>query len=601
LRQFIFILLFAALAATLIIGSARTHMKALPDDADVVTLTNFNFIHETGYVSSIELPASLMVPGGSQFVLEKELVPGQYRSIMIKTMFTGLKLYADGELIFEGGQAGSYPAWLIDPPTMIRIQTIPPAASLLRFEYTAPLQRSVVSIPVVMAGDEAALMLDVLFNSGILLLISLFLIFMGVVVPVIAGIFLGSKNEKATFIWLGLGALAFGLWGLGECDASRLIFPYPVLLYVLAYGGLFVAVIPLLNFGLIVIKPRHPWIMKTAVILLYIMVLLAFSLQIAGMVALSMSLYLFQILAPVGVAAFTITILWEYFRYKNKAAGSFALPGVILLLTSMLEVLNYNLHLTDMISIFSLSGIMVFMLMLAIIGVRYIRETVQANAEKKSLEDQVRYTNRQIAIQREQYTGITESMEQARKARHDMRHQLSVIQGFNELGDQENLRKYLEELISHIPMAFEKSYCENMAVNSVVAHYAKIAESESIDTDIKITIPEKTGEVPAMDLCVILGNLLENAIDACRHMKEGDKYIRIRTMLDEDTLSIVVTNSYDGVWKEKGGVYFSRKETKFRREGIGLASVKTVCEKHRGLVRIEAGKDFWKSSALIHM
>ena len=601
MKHFIFIVVFCALTATLVISGAKTHFHVLPEDAGIVTLANFKFVHDGGEVSQLDLPASLTVPPGSYFTLEKEIPPGKYNSVMIKTVFTGLRLFADDELIYECGQEGSFPSWIIDPPKMLRIQPIPQTASKLRFEYTAPMQRSEVTLPVVLAGDEATLMTNLLFENGILLTISFFLIFLGLAVPIIAGIFLRKQDQKAIFIWLGLASLALGCWGLGESTASQLFIPYPVFLYLMAYGGLFVAVIPILNFGLVVIKPHRPWLMYTAIALLSVMVILAFSLQVAGIVALSRSVFVFQIIAPFGVLAFTFTILWEYFRYKNKIAKSFAISGVFLLFAVMIELLNYIYRFIDVLSLFALSGIIIFLLMLAAVGVRYIRETVEAKAETKRLEDQVRFTNRQIAVQQEQYAGITDSMEQARKARHDLRHQLSVIQGFNELGDHENIRKYLEELISSIPMAYEKKYCENMAVNAVVAHYMAMAVSEGIEADIQISIPEATGDVPAMDLCIIIGNFLENALDACRRMKKGDRYIRIRSMIDEDTLSIVVTNSYDGVRKEKGGVYISRKEDKYSREGIGLASVKTVCEKHRGLVRIEAGKDFWKSSALIHM
>jgi signal transduction histidine kinase len=564
-------------------------------------IKDFDFVHENGARSEINLPAQLGVPGGSLFILERNFTPGKYKSVMIRTMYTSLKLYANDELIYEGGQSGSYPAWLIDPPTLLKIQPIPETTSVLRFEYVAPTQRNSTLLPVVWAGDEAALMESVLAENRILQFISIFLIFMGIAIPIFAGIFLKTPNEKAIIVWLSLSALALGLWGFGESDASQLFFPFPVLLNIMANMGLFIAVVPLLNFGLVVLRPRHPGLMKTAIASLYVTAIVAFSLQITGIAALSLSLYVFQVLAPLGVAAFTFTIFWEYFRYVNKTAKNFILPGVIIFLSVLLEVLNSVFRLIDIQGFFVLSGFIAFFFILIAIGLQYIRDTVQINTEKKRLEDQVRFTNRQIAIQREQYAGITESMEQAKKARHDLRHQLSVIHGFNELGEQENLREYLEELISNIPVAYEKTFCENMAVNSIVAHYGTIAESEGIDVDVKINIPEKSGEVPAMDLCVILGNFLENAIDACRRMKESKKYIRIWTKNDEDTLSIVVENSYDGIFREKGDVYLSRKDYTFKREGVGIDSVKTVCERHRGLVRIDTSNDVWKSSALVHI
>ena len=602
MRQFIFALIFCALAATLIIGSLRDQNDSLPDGASLAPLSNFVYTTESGESYTTTLPLMLSdIPANTSFTLETVVAPGKYNSILIKTVFMHLRLFADDELIYESGQPGSYPAWMLDPPTLVKILNIPDTASTLRFEYVSPSQRNTVSLPVIMAGDEADLMLNLIKSNSPLLLISIFLLSMGIVLSAAAAIFLRRQNGKEIFVWLGLSALAFGLWGIGECDATQIFVPLPILLYFFAYTGMFAAVMPMLKFGLLVLKPRYSWPMKSVIYALYGMTVIAFSLQITGVMALSKTVSVFQILAPIGVATFTITILIEHFRYKNEAAKNFTAPGIVLLVAALLEVSNYAFRFVDILSLFSLAGTMVFILMLGIIGLWYIRETVQAAADKKRLEDQVRFTNRQIAIQREQYVGIAESVENAKKARHDLRHQLYAIRGFNEAGETERLGDYLEELISNIPMAYEKSICENFAVNAVAAHYIAVAESENIDVDAIIKVPDDTGEVPALDLCVILGNFLENAIDACRRMEEGDKFIRVWTRIDGDTLSFVVVNSYDGLWTERKGIYLSRKENRYSRDGIGISSVKAVCEKHRGLLLIEPGEDTWKASALIHM
>jgi hypothetical protein len=86
-------------------------------------------------------------------------------------------------------------------------------------------------------------------------------------------------------------------------------------------------------------------------------------------------------------------------------------------------------------------------------------------------------------------------------------------------------------------------------------------------------------------------------------MEHGGKYIRARSRIDGDTLSIVVTNSFDGSWCEENSVYVSSKkgEGAADREGVGLSSVSAVCAKYRGLVQFEITGDTWKSSALVHL
>ena len=96
---------------------------------------------------------------------------------------------------------------------------------------------------------------------------------------------------------------------------------------------------------------------------------------------------------------------------------------------------------------------------------------------------------------------------------------------------------------------------------------------------------------------------LENAVEACRRMERGNKFVRVRSRIAGDTLSIVVENSFDGLWRVKNGTYLSRKENAEAqdREGVGLSSVRAVCLKHRGLAQNEIIGDVWKSSALVHM
>ena len=115
-------------------------------------------------------------------------------------------------------------------------------------------------------------------------------------------------------------------------------------------------------------------------------------------------------------------------------------------------------------------------------------------------------------------------------------------------------------------------------------------------------MPEKAGSVPDMDLCVIMGNMLENALEACRRMEGEEQFIKVRAIVDGIFLTIVVENSFDGNWQEEGGAYLSRKEaSNIRGGGVGLSSVRAVCEKHGGMMRIEINGKTWKSSALVNM
>jgi len=220
------------------------------------------------------------------------------------------------------------------------------------------------------------------------------------------------------------------------------------------------------------------------------------------------------------------------------------------------------------------------------------------NAE---LAEHARMMESQLDLQRVQYERLTENAEHEKAVRHDIRHQLAVLKGFGAAGDLDNLNRYLNELTGSL-LAPERLYCKNHAVNAVINHYLSAVESGQTWLDIKLDIPERTGGVPDMDLCVVIGNMLENAVEACRRMEHGEKFIRARTLVQGVYLTLVVENSFDGLWYGQGGVYLSRKrEGAGRREGVGLSSVKAVCAKYGGRAVFEVNGNVWRSSAVMHM
>ena len=90
-----------------------------------------------------------------------------------------------------------------------------------------------------------------------------------------------------------------------------------------------------------------------------------------------------------------------------------------------------------------------------------------------------------------------------------------------------------------------------------------------------------------VELCTVLGNLLENAVDACnrisvREESDSEKYITISSHETDGQWFILVENTYDGIVLPKNNRYLSRKDTHSKRFGIGLESIKDIIEKHNG-------------------
>lgn len=177
---------------------------------------------------------------------------------------------------------------------------------------------------------------------------------------------------------------------------------------------------------------------------------------------------------------------------------------------------------------------------------------------------------------------MLEYAQQLRRQRHDLRHQLTVIQGLSD-PDNAPLRTYIQELLQAIPAA-PRNYCENPAVNAIVSHYAAQCVNQNIPVDIQISVPDYTEGITDTELCIIFGNLLENAWEACSRMAQGTPFIRMRSSLEHGVLAITMENSFDGKISIHNGKYISSKR---EGTGIGLSSIQAVAKAHGGDARFE--------------
>ena len=204
-----------------------------------------------------------------------------------------------------------------------------------------------------------------------------------------------------------------------------------------------------------------------------------------------------------------------------------------------------------------------------------------------NMSSHIKIMNNQLVLQEDHYKAIQSYIVETKRAEHDLRQHLSVIQSFNAARDNENLDVYLSKYIESLPGNTEITYCENFAVNSILLYYAGIAKKDGIQVVIDVEVPKDTG-IHDSDLCIIFGNCIENAIEACRRVvpekSNGDRFIKVRSKMKGKMLTIVFANSLFGDIKKEGDNYLSLKH---EGEGIGISSVKAVVEKYGQTVKFE--------------
>ena len=136
----------------------------------------------------------------------------------------------------------------------------------------------------------------------------------------------------------------------------------------------------------------------------------------------------------------------------------------------------------------------------------------------------LREQNHLLAMQAMQYKNLQERITEARRAQHDVRHHIALMQQYVNDGDYAALKDYLRQYGRSLPDDALGSFCDNTAANAVLLFFAQQAKYSGVGYTAVASIPREIG-VPDTEISVILGNLLENALDACKKETSADRRI----------------------------------------------------------------------------
>ncbi len=228
-------------------------------------------------------------------------------------------------------------------------------------------------------------------------------------------------------------------------------------------------------------------------------------------------------------------------------------------------------------------GSQLCMLLLIICFIQAVLELISAMAEQDA--------ELQASALREMYAAenleiMRQSQEETRRQRHELRHHLVALDEFLSQNMDERAGEYVKKLLAETESLPSDNYSEHLVINAVAGHYLNMAKAEGIrvDTDIK------TGtELPLGDgeLCVLLTNVLENALEACSRMKqEQDRFISLSVFSDGEHLLINCENSTSDVTAPSpdGTIKSSKKDE--ADHGYGIPAMRRIVEKHYGLMNI---------------
>lgn len=186
--------------------------------------------------------------------------------------------------------------------------------------------------------------------------------------------------------------------------------------------------------------------------------------------------------------------------------------------------------------------------------------------------------------------------EKVKALRHDMKHHMNEIKILAAKNENRAIEKYIDDMKDFIANPDEIVSSGNIEIDSVMNYMLIKAKQELQTVNINIHLPKTVRH--SFDINVILGNLLENGIDAARQTKE--KRLDVNIELQQGVLRIQIENSYNGKIDKKDQKLFTTKSEK-GIHGIGLENVRKIVEKYDGIMEICPGNDTFRITLILYM
>ena len=199
-----------------------------------------------------------------------------------------------------------------------------------------------------------------------------------------------------------------------------------------------------------------------------------------------------------------------------------------------------------------------------------LHEKQAATSAQTALRQKLASTEDQIAL-------LNETNQQMAIYRHDMRHQLLMLEGLIANGKTEQVQEFIKNVMDDLDAVTPKQYCENETVNLLCSSYERKARQLNVRLTIHALLPAK---IPLSDteLCSVVSNGLENALQAASQSELSEKWVKLYCEVKQNKLLIQIRNSYTGEVVIRNGLPVASRDG----HGYGCHSIQTIVQRNGG-------------------
>ena len=306
------------------------------------------------------------------------------------------------------------------------------------------------------------------------------------------------------------------------------------------------------------------------------------------------------------LASIILYFLCEFLFFKNFTIDKFKfmfsslnmfIPIFIFILLivknySFFFILNFSKHSHLVSTMFLTSSLIeIFFCIFIIIGISKAYDLSIYKHKNKIL-------NMQYELQVNNLNQLEEYQSDIRRISHDIINHKIILYNLIKNEDYTEALKYLEKFGTGFNSTNYEVFTNHKILNALFLKKKEICISNNINIKLDINIPTKV-EISDFDLCIIIGNLIDNSIDACKKSKnEKPSYINIKSKIINNNFVFEIKNNFDGLIKTEKKIFLTSKKDSINH-GFGLSNVKSTVLKYNGCYEFSFDSNEFSSFVMI--
>ena len=257
----------------------------------------------------------------------------------------------------------------------------------------------------------------------------------------------------------------------------------------------------------------------------------------------------------------------------------------------MNAILSHDVYTMRQASIVSFLVLLLFFLVFSLLLL-----TISSRDQERAQRLVLQQTDR---LMEKNYQTLHQDLQENAKRIHDFHHHLQAILGLAEQAGDQNTEEYVQSLLDVSYRDVRMCSCGNDIIDAVINCSAAEAARSQIDFHYNVELSSSLSQIAPIDLCAVLGNQVENALDACRKIPDSQRrFIQVSIRQNKSFVVIQVINSaYRNPFTADGRLVTNKEDSEFH--GLGLKSIQDTVDKYNGYLTNSYENHQFQSEALL--